>query len=72
MLGEVKWTNRQMDIEVIEELYRKSKFIHYSGEYKYIFVSKSGFTEKVLAKIEELRGIHLDLKEMSELFDKSS
>ena len=70
LLGEVKWTNKQLDSEVVEEMHRKSKFINMEGKYKYFFVSKSGFTEKAIAKIDEIKGIHLDLKEVSELFDK--
>ena len=61
-----------MDIDVVEELYRKSKFLHQAGLYQYLFISKAGFTEKAIAKIKELKGIHLDLKEIAELFDKAS
>lgn len=71
LLGEVKWTNKLLDSDVVEELLRKSKFINLEGKYQYLFVSKSGFTEKALTKIEELKGIHLDLKEVGELFDKT-
>ena len=70
LVGEVKWTSSPMDIDVVEELIRKAKLINFNGEYKFIFISKSGFTPKCLAKIEELKAVHLDLKEVSDLFDK--
>lgn len=70
LIGEVKWTSKQLDLEIIEELERKSKFINYGGNYKFIFVSKSGFTEKAINKMKELNALYLDLNDISELFDK--
>jgi len=69
LMGEVKWTAKQLDIDIIEELERKSKFINYGGNYKFIFVSKSGFTEKAINKMKELNALYLDLKDVSVLFD---
>ena len=71
VLGEVKWTNKPSDFDVIEELERKSKHVHYGGNYKFLFVSKNGFTEKALKRMQELGAIHLDLKEIEELFNKA-
>ncbi len=71
LLGEIKWTNKPLDIDVVEELERKSKYIHYGGTYKFLFVSKSGFTEKALNKIKSINGVHLDLKEIGGLFENS-
>ncbi|MEK6833624.1 MAG: ATP-binding protein [Nanoarchaeota archaeon] len=71
IIGEVKWTNKQLDINIIEELERKSKYINYGGTYKFLFVSKSGFTEKALKKMQDIGAVHLDLKEIKDLFDKS-
>lgn len=68
LVGEVKWTSHPMDTDVINELVRKSKLINFLGEYQFLFISKSGFTEKALARIQELKGISLNLKELSELF----
>jgi len=70
IIGEVKWTNKQLDVDIIEELERKSKYINYSGTYKFLFVSKSGFTEKALKKMQDIGAVHLDLKEIEDLFDK--
>src|SRR3989338_3139170 len=71
LVGEVKWTNKQLDTDVIVELERKSKYLNHSGTYKFLFVSKNGFTEKALKKMQEIGAIHLDLKEMEELFSKA-
>ncbi|PIN93409.1 hypothetical protein COU54_03355, partial [Candidatus Pacearchaeota archaeon CG10_big_fil_rev_8_21_14_0_10_31_24] len=71
LVGEVKWTNKQLDTDVIEELERKSKFINHSGTYKLLFVSKNGFTEKALKRMQDIRAIHLDLKEIEYLFNKA-
>jgi uncharacterized protein len=71
LLGEVKWTNKQLDIDVIEELERKSKYINYGGTYKFLFVSKNGFTERALKKMHDIGAIHLDLKEIEDLFNKA-
>ncbi len=69
LLGEIKFSNKQTDIDVIEELERKSKYIQHSGSYKFIFVSKSGFTERAVKKMQELKAVYLDLKDIAELFD---
>lgn len=71
LLGEVKWTNKQLDTDVIEELERKSKYLNYGGTYKFLFVSKNGFTEKALKKMQDIGAIHLDLTEIEELFNKA-
>ncbi len=71
LLGEVKWTNKQLDLDIIEELERKSKYLRYGGTYKFLFVSKSGFTEKALKKMQDIGAVHLDLKDIEELFNKA-
>lgn len=72
LIGEVKWTNSQLDLDVIEELERKSKYLHYGGIYNFLFVSKSGFTEKALKKMQDMGAIYLDLKNLEELFSNAS
>ena len=69
LLGEVKWTNQQMDIDLLDELIRKGKLIGASGRYDYMIVSKSGFTDKCLQRMDEEKVIHLDLKDVGELYD---
>lgn len=71
LVGEVKWTNNPLNVDVVEGLYRKSKCIRYGGEYKFLFVSKNGFTSSAIKRMEELKATHLDLREMGRLFDKS-
>ena len=70
LVGEVKWTNKPLEADTVEELCRKSKFIHHGGNYQFLFVSKNGFTNGAIKKMEELKAIHLDLKELGQLFDK--
>jgi AAA+ ATPase superfamily predicted ATPase len=72
LLGEVKWTNKELDIDVIEELERKSKYLNHGGTYKFLFVSKNGFTERALKKMQDIGAVHLDLKEIEALFEKAS
>jgi hypothetical protein len=71
IVGEIKWTNKPMDSDVVEELLRKSKLLGYAGVYKYFFASKNGFTEKALNRLRELGAFHIDLKEMGGLFDNA-
>ena len=71
LLGEVKWANKQIDVDVIEELERKSKYINYGGTYKFLFISKNGFTERALKRMQDLGATHLDLKEIEGLFSKA-
>ncbi|MDP2750588.1 MAG: ATP-binding protein [Nanoarchaeota archaeon] len=70
LVGEVKWTNSPTDIDIVDSLVRKSKLINFAGEYKFIFISKSGFTVKALSKIKEMNAIALDLKDIEKLFDR--
>lgn len=69
LVGEVKWSNGTVDIGVIDNLMRKSKFISFAGEYKFLFISKNGFTERALARIKEINAISLDLKDIESLFE---
>ena len=70
LVGEVKWTNNPVDIDIVDDLVRKSKFISFTGEYKFLIISKSGFTERALARIKEINGIHLNLKDIERLFEE--
>src|SRR3989338_5100439 len=70
LVGEVKWTNDPMDNDVVDDLIRKSKFIGFIGEYKFLFVSKNGFTNRALARINEINAIHLELKDIEKLFEE--
>lgn len=70
LVGEVKWTNSQADIDIIDELLRKSKMISFNGEYKLLFISKNGFTDRAIKRINEIKAIHLDLKDIGRLFNE--
>ena len=70
LVGEVKWTNNPVDISVVDDLMRKSKFISFTGEYKFLFISKNGFTERALARIKEINAISLNLKDIERLFEE--
>ena len=72
LVGEVKWTNAPVDIDVVDSLMKKSKLIPFMGEYKFIFISKNGFTEKAITRIKEIHGIFLSLKEIERMFDDHS
>src|SRR3989339_72349 len=64
LAGEVKWANGQIDISVVDDLMRKSKFINFGGEYKFLFISKNGFTERAIKRMNEIKAIYLDLKDI--------
>ena len=68
LVGEVKWTNSSTDIDVVDNLIRKAKFIDFKGEYKFLFISKNGFTEKALTRIKEINAIFLTLKDIEKLW----
>ena len=70
LVCEVKWTNNPVDISVVDDLMRKSKFISFTGEYKFLFISKNGFTERALARIKEINAISLNLKDIERLFEE--
>ena len=71
LVGEVKWTNNPADINVVDELIRKAKFINFTGEYKFLFISRNGITEKALSRIKEINAIQLDLKDIEKLFEQN-
>ena len=72
LVGEVKWTNKPTDIDVLYDLIEKSKLINYGGKYQYILVSKNGFTDKCLEKMKEINVLHLNLNEITGLFEQIS
>lgn len=72
MVGEVKWTNEPVGIDVLDELIRKSSLLNFNGKHQYAIVSKSGFTASCITKMKELNVLHIDLQEMSKLFDQAA
>ncbi|MBI4451596.1 restriction endonuclease, partial [Candidatus Woesearchaeota archaeon] len=67
IIGEVKWTRERMDVDVLEALLQKMRYLHVAGSYTIILVSKSGFTKKCKDRITSLKGLALDLKELATL-----
>lgn len=70
LIGEVKWSSKPIDISDIDKLLKKSKFLNIGGKYDFFVVSKSGFTEDCVNKMTENKFLFLDLKDLSELFNK--
>jgi AAA+ ATPase superfamily predicted ATPase len=71
LIGEIKWTNRPVDVDILWDLMEKSKLINFGGKYQYLLVSKNGFTDKCLDKMKEIGVLYLDLKEIVNLFDRA-
>jgi len=70
LLGEVKWTSKPTDTNILEDLMVKAKYIPFKGNYQLFMVSKSGFTEACLKRMNELSVLYLDLTEIEQLFDR--
>lgn len=69
-LGEVKWTNKPMDVGIVDNILNKSKFLQKAGTYHFFFVSKSGFTKKALNLMDSMGALHLNLKELQAHFEQ--
>lgn len=64
LFGECKWTNKLVDIEVMEELFERAELLG-EGEKHFIFFSKSGFTKKFIQSASEKPNVKLiTFKEM--------
>ncbi len=70
LVGEVKWTNKVSDTDVLDTLLERAKLLPFAGKYQYLIVSKNGFTDHCLAKMNSLGVLHLNLKEMTALFNE--
>ena len=70
LIGEVKWTNKPVETSLFDALLTKSKFLNIGGKYTFLIISKTGFTENCRKKMQEKNALHIDLKEMAELFNK--
>ena len=68
--GEVKWASEKTDVDIVEGLSRKAKLVGLSGLYKLLLVSKSGFTERALKRMEQINALYLDLDDVGRLFEK--
>lgn len=70
-VGEVKWTSHPCGVDVLNSLIEKSRMIPLSGTYHFILISKSGFTEECISKMNQINALHLDLKDVQRLFDEA-
>ena len=69
LVGEVKWSSKAVNADEVDTLIRKTKLLHRGGKYTLLLVSKSGFTEQCIIKMQENRVLHLDLKDIARLFN---
>lgn len=58
LFGECKWTNKLVDIDVMEELFGRAELLG-DGEKHFIFFSKSGFTKKFMQAVSEKSNVKL-------------
>lgn len=58
LFGECKWTNKKVDLGVLEGLVDKSKLFHYQNKHYYLF-GKTGFTRGCMDKANEMGNVTL-------------
>lgn len=58
LLGECKWTNTLVDIDVLNDLINQGKLFDYKNKYYYLF-AKTGFTNRCKDKANELGNVTL-------------
>ena len=58
LFGECKWTNKLVDIDVMNELFGKAELLG-EGERLFIFFSKSGFTKRFIKTASEKPNVQL-------------
>ena len=69
LLGEIKWTNNKVDVDLLDNLTKKTKLVNFKGEYKLMLVSKNGFTKRCIEKMDQMGCVYLDLADIEKLFD---
>lgn len=68
ILGECKWRNKKIGLDVLDKLKAKSSLLKISNPIFYLF-SKSGFTTELEKYTDEMQNIRLvDLHEIESLF----
>ncbi|MBM3200497.1 hypothetical protein FJZ53_06165 [Candidatus Woesearchaeota archaeon] len=68
LVGEAKWSSNPVDVDVVDDLFKKSKSLGIGGKYVFLVVSKSGFTERCVKKMQENKFLYLDIKDINRLF----
>ena len=65
LFGEVKWRNRPIGCDVLDELMEKKELVQWNNvdrKEKFLLVSKSGFTEKCMERMDEEGVLHWDIR----------
>ena len=74
IFGECKWTDKKVDIDVLENLKRKSKEVKWNDKIRreeFIIFSRSGFTKKFQDMSESQQNIKIfDVQKLDELLNK--
>ena len=67
LFGEVKWRNRKIGCDVLDELMEKKELVKWNNENRkerFLIVSKSGFTKKCMERMDDEGIMHWDLKDI--------
>ncbi len=70
LFGEVKWRNRPIACNVIDELMEKKELVKWHNEdrkEKFLIVSKAGFTKKCIEKMDSEGIMHWDLGDVERM-----
>jgi len=73
LFGEVKWRSRPVGCDVLNDLMEKKDLVQWKNGHrkeKLMIVSKSGFTEKCLERMDDEGIIHWDMMDMAEMIGK--
>ena len=72
LFGEVKWRNRPIGCNLLEELKKKKELVDWHREErkeKFLLVSKSGFTKKCIERMDEEGIMHWNLKDVQRIIE---
>ncbi len=70
LFGEVKWRNRPVGWNIVEELMEKKELVEWNREdrkERFLVVSRSGFTKKCLERMGDEGIMHWDLKDIERM-----
>ncbi len=70
LFGEVKWRNRPIGCDIIDELMEKKDLVRWHDEdrkERFLIVSKSGFTKKCMERMDEEGIMHRNLKDIERM-----
>ncbi|PKK81232.1 MAG: ATPase [Thermoplasmata archaeon HGW-Thermoplasmata-2] len=69
LLGEVKWSNKMVDVDLAEALMEKSRLTGWKGRFGYLICSKAGFTERCRRFASDNDILLLDIGDLRNAFD---